>query len=303
MGNCELFSRRHFIRAIGLLAGGLLAHPLLAETAAGRTKVSAHIWVYASKYPPDWDATPVLDKIFSDLKFAGYDGVELMEIVLRHDDAVDRISALAKKHRIPVSGASYGASLWDAKTHDATMKDIAVVVPRLAQLHGVTLGISVGDAKRPKTDAEFDAQAGILKEIAAVCASHGIVPNLHNHTYEIANGMHDLKGTLARLPDFKLGPDLNWLVRGGVDPVAFINTYAKQIVYMHLRDQYADGTWTEYLGQGVTNFSAIAAALKANHFGGRAAVELAFPSGFVPTRPLGEDWKLSRELVRAKFGW
>jgi sugar phosphate isomerase/epimerase len=303
MGNRESFSRRNFLQASGLLAGGLLARPLLADTSAATTKVSAHIWVYASKYPPNWDATPALDKVFSDLKFAGFDGVELMEVVLRPDDAVERIAGLAKKHGIPVSGASYGASLWDAKTHDATMKDINVVVPRLAQLHGKTLGISVGDAQRPKADPEFDTQAGILKEISAVCASHGIVPNLHNHTYEVANGMHDLKGTLARLPDFKLGPDLNWLVRGGIDPVAFINTYAKQIVYMHLRDQYADGTWTEYLGQGVTDFSAIASALKANHFSGRAAVELAFPSGFVPTHPLGEDWKLSRDLVRAKFGW
>jgi sugar phosphate isomerase/epimerase len=307
MRNRDSYSRRDFIRTSGALAGTVLAHhcaqPLLSQASEPPTKVSAHIWVYASKYPPNWDATPDLDRAFSDLKYAGFDGVELMEVNLRHDDAVEHIAGLSKKHGIPVTGCSYGASLWDAKTHDATMKDIAVVVPRLSQLHGKTFGISVGDAKRPKTDAEFDAQAAILKEISALCASHGIVPNLHNHTYEVANGMHDLKGTLARLPDFKLGPDLNWLVRGGVDPVTFINTYAKQIVYMHLRDQYADGTWTEYLGQGVTNFPAIAAALRANHFKGRAAVELAFESKFVPTQPLRETWKRSRDCVRTAFGW
>src|ERR1019366_7277271 len=266
MRNRDSYSRRDFIRTSGALAGTVLAHycaqPLLSQASEPPTKVSAHIWVYASKYPPNWDATPDLDRAFSDLKYAGFDGVELMEVNLRHDDAVEHIAGLSKKHGIPVTGCSYGASLWDAKTHDATMKDIA-----------------------------------------ALCASHGIVPNLHNHTYEVANGMHDLKGTLARLPDFKLGPDLNWLVRGGVDPVTFINTYAKQIVYMHLRDQYADGTWTEYLGQGVANFPAIAAALRANHFKGRAAVELAFESKFVPTQPLRETWKRSRDCVRTAFGW
>ena len=63
-----------------------------------------------------------------------------------------------------------------------------------------------------------------------------MVPNLHNHNYEVENDMHDLKGTLARLPHTKLGPDLNWLVRGGVDPVAFLRQYASQIVFLHLRD-------------------------------------------------------------------
>jgi sugar phosphate isomerase/epimerase len=300
-------SRRDFILASGALAGTALAHrsalPLLAEAAASTPKVSAHIWVYASAYPPNWDATPVLDRAFSDLSFARFDGVELMDSVLRHDGAVDRIAALAAKYALPVTGSSYGANMWDAQAHDATMKDVAQVLSRLAQLHGTTFGISVGDAKRPKTDAEFDTQAAVLKEISAICAGYGIVPNLHNHTYEVRDGMHDLKGTLARLPDFKLGPDLNWLIRGGVDPVAFINTYGKQIVYMHIRDQYADGVWTEYVGQGVTNFPAIAAALRANHFSGRAAVELAFPDKFVPTEPLSESWKRSRDYVRNTFGW
>jgi sugar phosphate isomerase/epimerase len=143
----------------------------------------------------------------------------------------------------------------------------------------------------------------VLKEIFAMCDAHGIVANLHNHTYEVQNGMHDLKGTLARLPDARLGPDLNWLIRGGVDPVTFIQTYGHQMVYMHLRDQYANGIWTEYLGQGSTDFPAIAAALKAVHFQGRAAVELAFPDKFVATQPLSKTWKDSRDFVHKTFGW
>jgi sugar phosphate isomerase/epimerase len=299
-------SRRNFIHSSGALAAGALAlrgsTPLFSQTAS-TPKVSAHIWVYASKYPPNWDATPVLEQAFSDLSSARFDGAELNDAVFRHDDAVDRIAALSAKYSLPVTGASYGANMWDAAARDATLKDVAVILKRLAQLQGSTFGISVGSAKHPKTEAEFDVQAGVLKEISALCAPLGIVPNLHNHTYEVENGMHDLHGTLARLPDFKLGPDLNWLIRGGVDPVAFINTYGKQIVYMHIRDQYADGTWTEYVGEGVTNFPAIAAALKANHFSGRAAVELAYPANLVPTMTLAQAWKRSRDYVRSTFGW
>ena len=93
--------------------------------------------------------------------------------------------------------------------------------------------------------------------------------NLHNHTYEVENDMHDLKGTLARIPDVKLGPDLNWLVRAGVDPVSFIKTYGKQIVFLHLRDQKADGKWSEAMGEGNTDYVAIGKALQEVKFSGR----------------------------------
>lgn len=286
-----------------LLPAGFAKQAMAEGPAAFKAKVSAHIWVYASAFPPNWDATPVLEKAFSDLRTAGLDGVELMEVVLRHDDAVEHLSRLEKQYNLPVTGASYGAAMWDAGKHAEILADVALVVKRLGQLGGETLGISVGDAGRTKTEAELDAQAALLRRIQAVCGDSGVVANLHNHTYEVRDGMHDLKGTLARIPDIKLGPDLNWLVRGGVDPVWFIKTYGQQMVYMHIRDQYQDGTWTEYVGQGVTDFAAIAEALRGVNFKGRAAIELAFPANFTPKYPLAEDWKRSRDYVRTVFGW
>lgn len=302
-------SRRSFLGKSAALAGGALlpleaAHSLASEDVAPfRPKISGHIWVYASAFPPNWDATPVLEKVFSDMHAGGLDGVELMEVVLRHDDAVEHLSRLAKQYDLPVTGASYGAAMWDATKHAEILADVTLVVGRLGQLNGKTLGISVGDAGRPKTESELDAQAQLLRKIQVICTDSGVVANLHNHTYEVGNGMHDLKGTLARIPDIKLGPDLNWLIRAGVDPVWFINTYGHQMVYMHLRDQYQDGTWTEYLGQGVTDFPGIAKALRDVDFRGRAAIELAFPPKFVPRYTLAQDWKLSRDYVAVVFGW
>ena len=268
-----------------------------------QVKVNAHLWVYASKYPPHWDSTPDLEKIFADMSYAGMAGVERMEINLRHDDAVKKLNHLIKKYNLPVSGTSYGANMWDVNQHKAILEEIVVVTSRLKQVGGTTFGISVGDAGHVKSERELDAQAGLLQKILVICDEKGIQANLHNHTYEVENDMHDLKGTLARLPGIKLGPDLNWLVRAGINPVDFIKTYGRHMVYMHLRDQYADGRWTEYLGQGVTSFNDIAQALKAQNFGGNAAIELAFPAGFNPVNPLKEDWKLSRLYVKKVFGW
>ncbi|MFS4415308.1 sugar phosphate isomerase/epimerase family protein [Maribacter sp. 2307ULW6-5] len=304
-------SRRAFIQktALGSAATVLLPSCLGAARPArakNTVPISGHVWVYASNFPPHWDCTPILESVFSDFRYAGMDGVELMEGQLRHDDAVQRIGALSKKYGVPVTGSSYGVGLgmWDASQHKSIIKDLETVVPRLAQLGGTTFGISVGSKKEtPKTEKELDAQAYLLNIIRDRCKDHGIVANLHNHTYEVANDMHDLKGTLQRLPDFKLGPDINWLIRGGVDPLSFIETYGEQIVYLHLRDQYADGVWTEYVGQGSTDFGAIAAALRAKEFSGSCAVELAFPAKFEPQLPLKKTWKKSRKYVERTFGW
>ncbi len=303
--------RRNFIRAAGLGMAGSLIVPNLSMysfSANSKTKyipVNGHLWVYASKFPPNWDATPVLETVFSDLSYARMDGLEIMEGQLRHDDSVKRLRDLIKKYHLPVSGSSYGVgfSMWDKSQHQTILEDIGLVIPKLGEIGGKTFGISVGGKDRLKTEQELDDQTELLIKIRRICEDHGIEANLHNHTYEVENDMHDLKGTLARIPDFKLGPDLNWLIRGGIDPVEFINTFGEQIVYLHIRDQYQDGTWTEFVGQGDTNFEAIATALKAQNFSGQAAIELAFPNDFIPKNELREDWKMSREFARKTFGW
>lgn len=310
MKKSPLLTRRTFLFKSTLTSAGLCLLPeILSSTGMSNLKstipVNGHIWVYASKFPPNWDATPNLETIFVDMSYAGLDGIELMESILRHDNAVLRINEYKEKYNISVSGSSYGVgmNMWDASQYQKIVADLSVVIPRLAEVGGKTFGISVGEADHIKTEAELDAQAKILKVLVKKCEDHGIVPNLHNHTYEVENDLHDLKGTLARIPDLKLGPDINWLIRGGVDPVEFINTYGKQIVYVHFRDQYANGEWTEYLGQGNTDFGSIAKALQEQGFSGQTAIELAFPSNFTPTIPLKENWKISREFVKKTIGW
>lgn len=303
--------RRSFIQksCYGLAGTILLPNFIIGApdctTSEERIKINAHLWVYASKFPPNWDCTPVLDTVFSDMSFAGIDGLELMEANLRHDNAVTNLNKLIEKYALPVSGSSYGVgfNMWDAEQHKTILEDIKRVVPRLGKVKGKTFGISVGGANHLKTEKELDAQAAILRKIIEICDDNGIEANLHNHTYEVENELHDLKGTLQRIPDIKLGPDLNWLIRAGVDPVDFINTYGKQIVYLHLRDQYKDGTWTEFVGQGATDFPNIAKALKGQGFNGNAAIELAFENDFEPSLPLKENWKKSKEYVKSTFGW
>lgn len=295
-------SRRNFIKTTSAFTGGmLLTNSKQDFFNQNKIPVYAHLWVYASRYPPNWDCTPILDDVFSDLKYAGLQGVEVMEVLLRHNDAVTRFNDLIQKYKLPVIGTSYNGDMWDKDQQQKILDDVELVTERLHKIGGTMIGITVGDAHHIKTENELDAQAELLKKIIVVCKKHAIELNLHNHTFEVTNNLHDLKGTLKRIPDIKLGPDLNWLVRAGVDPIWFIKTYSDKIVYMHIRDQYANGKWTEYVGEGVTDFPAIAKTLKDINYNGKAAIELAFDD--LPKNPVKQDWKMSRQYVKKVFGW
>lgn len=299
-------TRRHFLGSAGVawIASRVTA-PLSAWGAAvavAKVTVGAHPWVYAAKLP-QYDITPVLPQIFADMRYAGMDGIELMHTALRPAEAVERIGELSRKHGLPVLGSSFGGAMWDRTQHSQILEDAEMVISRLSKLGGRTLGTSVGAARQRKTTDQLDAQAELLRTIIALGKTYGVVLNLHNHTYEVVDNLHDLKGTLARIPDVKLGPDLNWLVRGGVDPAAFLRQYGKQVVFLHLRDQNADGRWSEALGEGAMDYPAIAQTLKEIGFIGDAVIELAHERNFQPTRPLRESLKMSREFVRKVLGY
>ena len=299
-------NRRRFLGSgaatvLTVAAGGILESGCRSTQNKTRPEkkilVGAHPWVYAATQP-NYDIYPVLDQIFADMSYAGLDGIELMHTALRYPDAVERITALSKEHNLPVIGTSFGGAMWDRTQHEAVFEDARLVVTRLARLGGRTLGVSVGKAPQTKTAEQLDAQAELLRRIMTLCRDNGVELNLHNHTYEVEDDMHDLKGTLARIPEIKLGPDLNWLLRGGVDPVDFIENFGENIVFLHIRDQNADGTWSEAVGEGDMDYVAIGRALIAISFTGDAVIELAHEGNFKPTRPLRDSLRMSRAYIR-----
>lgn len=303
-----LQSRRDFIKSSATLLGAVAITPAFGAAnteppaAAKKIVVGAHPWVYAAKRPGN-DIMPILPSIFEDLEYAGFDGIELMHLTLRANEAVERIAELKQKHHLAVIGSSFAGAMWDRTQHQAVLDDAELILPRLAKLGGRTLGTSVGPSPKPKTEQQLDDQAELLRNLTALCRKHGVVLNLHNHTYEIANNLYDLKGTLARIPDAKLGPDLGWLIRGGVDPVGFIRQYGKQIVFLHIRDYKKETGWSEAVGEGAMDYAAIGAALHQAAFQGDAVVELAHERNLQPTRPIRESLKLSRACVKKDLGY
>lgn len=300
--------RRDFLRNTALttlaavLANEGISSSILKTSSAQKISVGAHVWVYASKQP-NYDVSPILEQIFSDMAYAGFDGIETMEHPLRSKTYTNQIAELKEKYKIGLIGTSYGAQMWDKSKQVEIYDDVDLVMTNLASLGGRTFGVTVGDPHgRIKTEEELDSQAELLKRLISLGNSKGIVLNLHNHISEVANNMHDLGGTLKRIPDVKLGPDLNWLLRAGVDPVAFLEKYRNQICFMHLRDQLLNGKWAEALGEGNVDYKEIGKTIRDNKFKGDVIIELAFEKDFVPTRPIKESLKMSREYLKQTAG-
>lgn len=299
-------NRNEFLKTtLGIAGFAAMGFPSMAFGFGkkGRFPVGAHVWVYA-KHQPGYDVTPVLPQIFSDMKYAGLDGVETMEHPLRSDSTTKIIKELIDQYQLPLIGSSYGAQMWDRSKYNEILEDVENIMGNMAMVKARTFGVSVGHPSgRLKTEEELDAQADLLRKLIAIGESKGIVLNLHNHTYEVENNLFDMGGTLKRIPDIKLGPDLNWLLRAQVDPIAFLKKYKDNIVFIHLRDQLNSGKWPESVGEGNVDFEKIGETLKTIGFRGDIILELAHEDGFVPTRPIKESLKMSREFIRKSMGY
>ena len=301
-------NRRKFIynTSLSLLAISLSqtgnSNTIIKENSKKKVIVGAHVWVYASSMP-GYDVSPILSQIFSDMSYAGFDGIETMEQPLRSPVYTKQIRELIDQYKIKLIGSSYGGEMWNKDKHSHIYEDVDMIFTNMASVGGKTFGVSVGEpVGREKTEAEFDNQATLLRRLISLGEQKGIILNLHNHTAEVENNMFDLRGTLKRIPDIKLGPDLNWLLRAGVNPGDFLREFRKQIVFMHLRDQLSNGKWPESLGEGNINFKEIAGILKEISFEGDAIIELAHENGFILTRPLKESLKMSRDYLKRTMG-
>jgi sugar phosphate isomerase/epimerase len=262
-----VMNRRKFIQnaSLSLVALALSQKGLSSGNNKGTVNkkivVGAHPWVYAATLP-GYDVSPVLSQIFSDISYAGFDGVELMQHPLRSTIYTKQIKELIDQYKIKLIGSSYSADIWNKDKYNEIYEDVDLIFTNMASVGARTFGVSVGEPDgREKTEKEFDDQATLLKKLISLGEKKGIVLNLHNHTAEVSNNMFDLRGTLKRIPDIKLGPDLNWLLRAGINPVDFLREFRKQIVFLHLRDQLSNGKWPESLGEGNVNFREIADVL------------------------------------------
>lgn len=92
----------------------------------------------------------------------------------------------------------------------------------------------------------------------------------HNHDFEfkpLADGSTPLEQLLAGGPALAWEIDVAWVIRGGADPFAFIDSYGKRITAVHVKDIAPAGEnadedgWTD-LGHGTVAWKDLISALR-----------------------------------------
>jgi sugar phosphate isomerase/epimerase len=94
--------------------------------------------------------------------------------------------------------------------------------------------------------------------------------------------------------------DVDWLKRGGQDPMTLLKEAGKRIASLHLRSM-RQGVWMEEFGDGDVDYRQVAAYLREIGYQGYLVVELAYEKATAPTRPLEEDLRRSRMYAEKVF--
>ncbi|MEO3997407.1 sugar phosphate isomerase/epimerase [Mesorhizobium sp. CAU 1732] len=139
-----------------------------------------------------------------------------------------------------------------------------------------TLGI--GTLICPHIDAKArpsgrEGWRGFGRRLAAVqenCRKAGLRFAWHNHDFEFVpaeDGAIPQKEILDAAPEIGWEIDVAWVVRGGGDPLAWIDDYASRIVAAHVKDiakpgEKADEDGWEDVGHGTMDWRAIMTALR-----------------------------------------
>ncbi|QHQ33943.1 sugar phosphate isomerase/epimerase family protein [Algicella marina] len=140
-----------------------------------------------------------------------------------------------------------------------------------------TLGIEtvycphIGPDDRPD-DAEGWKTFGMrLDRAGAMIRAEGLGFGWHNHAFEFekqADGSVPMESILEGAPELEWEADIAWIVRGGGDPLAWIDREGDRITSVHMKDiapagEKADEDGWADVGQGVLDWQGLWAALKA----------------------------------------
>jgi sugar phosphate isomerase/epimerase len=124
--------------------------------------------------------------------------------------------------------------------------------------------------QRPDSAAGYVEFGQRLQEAGKPYRDAGLGFGWHNHAFEFER-LKD--GAIPQVAIFEGGPDLEWeadlawVIKGGADPLEWVNTFGKRLTAVHLKDIAPEGEnkdedgWADF-GTGTVDWKALMAALE-----------------------------------------
>ena len=183
---------------------------------------------------------------YAAVELAGYGGLSVREM-----------SGLLADNHLAVAGSHVGLDALEADLHKVIDENLAlgnnyVVVPSVAE-------------ERRRTSDDWKAVAEVMNGLGETLQTAGLTLCYHNHDFEfkpLPDGQIGEEVLLANTdPLFvKAEVDTYWVMKAGLDPVAFVRQHSGRVPLMHIKDRDpADGSFAP-VGTGDLPLDALAAA-------------------------------------------
>ena len=199
-------------------------------------------------------------KMLADL---GYSQVEGFGALFSDDAAIDALKRDLDANGLHMATAHFGLDM----VRDTP--DRALDIARKLGVEAVFVPFLMPDA-RPNDAAGWRDFGATLDKCGKPLREAGLAYGWHNHDFEFQpteTGEMPLDLILDGGRDLAIELDVAWVVRGGEDPLAWIEKYADRILSAHVKDiapagENADEDGWADVGHGVMDWPAIMAALK-----------------------------------------
>ncbi|MEO1364558.1 MAG: sugar phosphate isomerase/epimerase [Pseudomonadota bacterium] len=155
----------------------------------------------------------------------------------------------------------------------ADLRDGFDTCANIARTLGVQTIIApfLDEADRPVDAGGYKALASDLAALHRRCADAGFGFAWHNHAFELEplqDGSIGMDVILTEAPDVAWEADMAWVIRGGADPMAWVDQYGSRMVAVHVKDiapagENADQDGWADLGAGTVDWPVLIAAITA----------------------------------------
>jgi len=278
------------------------ALPALAAKPAYRPSIGVALYVWTQQFAREKKTlSQGIEEAFPAVSRAGYRRTELMSQFWA-PDLRDKTRALLKQSKLEAVSMYNGGPMHTPEGAEQTIArtlDLAEV----ARAAGArTVAFNPDPKRERKTDEELAIQAKYLNQLGARLKERKMGFFIHQHAPEMREDArewrHVLRHTDGNLVKFCL--DVDWVKRGGQDPMTLLREAGARLGSLHLRSA-RNGVWMEEFGDGDVDYREVAAYLKQIGFRGDLLVELAYEKDTQITRSLEEDLKRSREYAEKIF--